>query len=105
MDELLDRFYENLEFNLQREFSRYVVKISQVRGSFYVLIKKPRGKVLGGSLKNLFEDVKCISERVYKKFSNQSDRFRYKFFPYFKLVRSYGNYQYHFLIVRQDYQI
>ena len=104
MDELLDRFYENLEFNMQREFSRYIVKVPQVRGSFYVLIKKPKGKILGDSLKNLFEDVKYISERVYKKFSNQSNRFKYKFFPYFKLVRSHGSYQYHFLVVRQDYQ-
>ena len=104
MDELLDRFYENLEFNLQREFSRYIVKVSQVGGSYYVLIKKPRGKITGESLKNLFENVKYISERLYKKFSDQPDRFRYKFFPYFKFIRSYGNYQYHFLVVRQDYQ-
>ena len=104
MDELLDRFYENLQFNLQREFSRYILKVSQVIGSYYVLIKKPRGKTIGESLKNLFENVKYISERLYKKFSDQSDRFRYKFFLYFKFIRSYGNNQYHFLVVRQDYQ-
>ena len=105
MEELLDKFYENLEFNLQREFSRYIVKVSQVKGLFYVLIKKPGGKILGKSLKNMIDDVKYISEKVYKSILiNQIQRFRYKSFPYFKLVRCYGNYQYHFLVVRQDYQ-
>ena len=81
MDEFLIKFYETLEFNLQREFSRYVVKVSQVRGSFYVLIKKPRGKILGESLKNLFDDVKYLSDKVYRKFSVQFSRFRHKLFP------------------------
>lgn len=74
MEELLDKFYENLEFNLQREFSRYIVKVSQVKGSFYVLIKKPRGKILGKSLRNMIDDVKYISEKVYKKYSDQSNQ-------------------------------
>lgn len=105
MEELLDKLYEKLEFNLQQEFSRYIVKVSQVKGLFYVLIKKPGGKILGKSLKNMIDDVKYISEKVYKSILiNQIQRFRYKSFPYFKLVRCYGNYQYHFLVVRQDYQ-
>ena len=105
MEELLDKFYEKLEFNWQQEFSRYIVKVSQVKGLFYVLIKKPGGKILGKSLKNMIDDVKYISEKVYKSILiNQIQRFRYKSFPYFKLVRCYGNYQYHFLVVRQDYQ-
>ena len=74
MEELLDKFYENLEFNLQREFSRYIVKVSQVKGSFYVLIKKPRGKILGKRKKNMIDDVKYISEKVYKKYSDQSNQ-------------------------------
>lgn len=105
MEELLDKLYEKLEFNLQQEFSRYIVKVSQVKGLFYVLIKNPGGKILGKSLKNMIDDVKYISEKVYKSILiNQIQRFRYKSFPYFKLVRCYGNYQYHFLVVRQDYQ-
>ena len=74
MEELLDKFYENVEFNLQREFSRYIRKVSQVKGSFYVLIKKPREKILGKNLKNMIDDVKCISEKVYKKYSDQSNQ-------------------------------
>lgn len=74
MEELLDKFYEKLEFNLQQEFSRYIVKVSQVKGLFYVLIKKPGGKILGKSLKNMIDDVKYISEKVYKKYSDQSNQ-------------------------------
>lgn len=82
MEELFDSVFENLEFNLQREFSRYIVKVPQVKGLFYVLIRKPRGTILGESLKNMTDDVKYISEKVYKDFSNQSNRFRYRFVHY-----------------------
>ena len=104
MDQILDKFLETLEFNIQREFSRYHVKVSQVRRSFHVLIRKPRGTILGETFKNMADDVKYISEKVYRKFSEQSNRFRYKYFLYFKLVRWCGGYQYHFLVAEQDYQ-
>ena len=104
VDRTVRKLYENLEFNLQRYFSRYTRKVSQVKGSFYVLIRNLRGKILYESFKNMIDDVKYISEKVYKKFSDQSNRFMYKFLPYFKLVRCYGGYRYHFLAVRQDYQ-
>ena len=42
MDKLLDRFFERLEISLEREFSCYIVKVSQMKGSFYVFVKKPR---------------------------------------------------------------
>ena len=104
MEDLLDRFYENMEFSLKRKFGRYIVKVSQVKGSFCVLIRKPRGKILNDDLNSMFENVKYISEKIYRKFAENSSSFRYKFFPYFKLVRCYGSYQYHFLVVRKDYQ-
>ena len=86
MDAILDRFFETLEHDLQHEFPYYIVKISQVKGRFHVLIKTPRGNRLGDNLKQLLDDVKYISEKVYKNFLDQSIRFRYKFSPYFKLV-------------------
>ena len=104
MEALLNRFYENMEFSLKRKFSRYIVKVSQVKGSFYILIRKPTGKILNEDLNFLFENVKCNSEKIYRKFAENSSSFRYKFFPYFKLVRCYGSYQYHFLVARKDYQ-
>ena len=65
MDELLDRFFERLEFSFCHEFSRYIIKVSEVKGSFYVLVKKPKGKILGDNLRNLFNDVEHISEKIY----------------------------------------
>ena len=105
MDQILDKFFETFEFNIQQEFSHYHVTVSQVRGSFYVLKRKPRGKILRETFKYMANDVKYISEKVYVKFSEQSNRFRYKYFPYVKLVRWCGGYQYHFVVVKQDYCI
>ena len=101
MDELLDRFFERLEFSFRHEFSRYIIKVSGVKGLFYVLVKKPRRKILGDNLKNLFNDVTYISEKKYNKFADDSKSFRHNYFPSFKLVRCYGNYQCHFLVVKK----
>ena len=47
MDSVLDQMFEDLEFSLSRELLQYTVKVSQVKKSFYDLIRKPRGKILG----------------------------------------------------------
>ena len=80
MDELLDRFFERLEFSFQCEFSRYIIKISKVKGSFYVLVKKARGMILGDNLKHLFDNVKYLSEEIYNKFAENSNSFQYNYF-------------------------
>ena len=51
----------------------------------------------------MIDDVKDFSGEIYKTYAEKSSNFRYKFFPYFKLVRSYGVYQYHFLVIRKDH--
>lgn len=81
MEDLLDRFYEKLESTLERKYYRYIVKVSQVKGFFYVLIRKPRGKILSDDLNNLFRDVKSITGRIYNKFEEDCSMFRYNFFP------------------------
>ena len=53
-----------LKFSFQYEFSCYIFKVSEVKGSFYAFVKKPRGKILGENLKNLFGEIKYISERI-----------------------------------------
>ena len=42
MDDLIDIFFEQL--SLTQKFPRYIVKVSQVKSSFFALIKKPSGK-------------------------------------------------------------
>ena len=103
MEDSLDRFFETVEFSMKRKFNMYIVKVSQVKRSFYVLTRKPRGKILGDDLRFMTENVKYISEKIYRSFARHSNDFKYKFFPYFKWVRCYNNYQYHFLVVRKDY--
>ena len=104
MEDLLHRFYEAMEFSMKQKFNRYIVKVSQVKESFYVLMRKSRGKILGDDLRFMIENVKYISEKIYTSFVRHSSDFRYKFFPYFKLVRCYSSYQYHFLVVRKESQ-
>ena len=69
-----------------------------------MLIKKPRGKILGDDLKILFKKLKDISTDIYGKFARDSSMFRYNFSPDFKFVRCYSSYQYHFVVVRKDYK-
>lgn len=102
MDDLLDRFFETMEYSLKGKFPMYIVKVSQVKGSFYVLIRIPRGNILNNNLTSMIDDAKFISEEIYKDYSEKSNRFRYNFFSYFKLVKCYVNYQYHFFVVRKD---
>ena len=104
MKGLLDRFYDTMEFCMKQKFDRYIVKVSQVNGSFYVQLRKARGRILGDDYRFMIENVKYISENIYRSFARRSSYFVYKFFPYFKLVRCCGNYQFHFLVVRKDYQ-
>ena len=87
MENLLDRFYETMEFSIKKRFNRYTVKVSRVKGSFYVLIMKPRGKIFGDDYKFMIKNIKHISEKICRSFPRKSSDFRYKFFPYFKLVR------------------
>ena len=103
MEALLDRFYEDLDSALWEMFWRYIVKVSELKGCFFVLVKKPRGKILNEDIKVLCDNVQKISEVIYRKYPCNSSEFERQYFPYFKLVKSYGNYHYHFLVVKKDY--
>ena len=103
MDDLLDRFFEELESRLQDKFPRYIVKVSQLNCSFFVLVKRPRGKILGNNRTFLYGTAQRLSEDIYKMFARDSTEFSHNYFPYFKLVKCYGKYHYHFLVVKRDY--
>ena len=68
-----------LRVSFAEEFPRYIVKVSQVKGSFYVLVRKLRGKILNNDLEILFKYVKSISNKIYNKFSEDSGMFCYSF--------------------------
>ena len=51
----------------------------------------------------MFENLKKITEEIYKKYSRLSPTFYRSYFPYFKLVKSYGGYFFHFLVIKKEY--
>ena len=104
MDNLFNTLFKKLEKIFIEKFPRYIVKVYEMKSSFYVLIRKPRGKILNEDLVEMFDSVKNLSKKLYSEYSCISTTFRYRYFPYTKLIRCYGGYQYHFLIIRKDYQ-
>ena len=103
MDGLLDRFFEELESRLWHKFPRYIIKVSQLNGSFFVFVKSPRGKILNDDRTFLYDTVQRLPGDIYKKYAKSCTEFSHNYFPYFKLVKCYGNYHYHFLVVKKDY--
>ena len=87
MENLLDNFFVKLEQTLKKKFSDYIVKVSEMKGSFYVHIKKPRGKILNENLVDMFDSVKSLSEKIYSEYAELSTTSRYRSFPYVKLIR------------------
>ena len=65
MDDLLDRFYKDIEYAVKAQCKEYYVKVSQLNSSFFVLVKRRRGKILGEKRLYLFDKLKRISEDVY----------------------------------------
>ena len=64
IDKLLHAFYEEMYSIVKNKFYKYIVKLSQVNSSFYVLIRKSRGKILGDGLCRMMKQVKDISEKI-----------------------------------------
>ena len=57
MDDLLDRFFEELEGRFKLKFPQYIVKVSQLNDSFFVLVKRSRGKILNDNKTFLYDTV------------------------------------------------
>ena len=66
----------------------------------YRTIKKKKGKVLGEQQLKLFETVKDISKGMYKDYSQRSQYILMNYFPYFRLLKNYSNYYFHFLVIK-----
>ena len=52
----------------------------------------------------MFENLKKITEKIYDKYSRISSAFYRNYFPYFKLIKSYGGYHIHFLVIKKEYR-
>ena len=75
MDALLDRFYEDINFSVNNKFRDYVVNVTELSSSFFVLIKKFRGNILGEKQKFLFDNLKEITENLDKEYASKSKEF------------------------------
>ena len=72
MDALLDRFYEDINFSVKNKFRDYVVNVTELSSSFFVLIKKFRGNILVEKQKFLFDNLKEITENLHKECASKS---------------------------------
>ena len=68
MDTKLVKFFEKIERNVKENFKKYYVKVSEMNGSFLVLVKRRRGKILVGKQKFLFDTLQKLTEDIYLKF-------------------------------------
>ena len=75
MNALLDRFYEDINFSVKNKFRDYVVNVTELSSSFFVLIKKFRGNILGEKQKFLFDNLKEITENLDKEYASKSKEF------------------------------
>ena len=80
MDSFLDIMYEDIEFSVFKEFPQYIVKASQVKKSFYVLVKNPSGEILGNKQKKLLETVERITKNIYHNYPRDCYNLCYSFF-------------------------
>ena len=53
MDALLDRFYEDIEYFVKNRFKGYIIKVSELNSSFFVLLKRYMGTILGDRQKKI----------------------------------------------------
>ena len=65
MNNLLDRLFDELEYAVRSQFGEYIVKLSELKSSFFVLIKRKRSKTLRLKGKQMFENLKKITEKIY----------------------------------------
>ena len=49
----------------------------------------------------MFEKLKRIIEKLYDDYAKTSSNFYRSYFPYFKLVKSYGGCHFHYLVIKK----
>lgn len=71
MENLLDKFFMIMDRKLKKKFPQCIIKVSKMKGSFYVLVRKPHRKIIGDECKNLYEDIKILLEGIYDRYSKK----------------------------------
>lgn len=79
MHVVVDPMFGDLEMSLSRELSQYIVNVSEVKNSFYVVVGKPRGKILGCKKEKVFDLVENVSKNIYYNYCRDSTELGYIF--------------------------
>lgn len=60
MESALDKMFEDIHRSISKQFSDllYYTGVSQVKGSFFILIRKKRGKVFSSGRNKMFKIIK-----------------------------------------------
>ena len=95
--------FKELRSAISANFPSYVFIINVAESKNGSMVRKKRGKGLGEQKLKLFETIKNISECVYKYYSQRSRFVLVNYFPYFRLLRNYSNYHFHFLVISNEY--
>lgn len=75
MNELLARFFEDLERSVKAQFEENIVKVSELKSSFFVLIKKNINKILDFKRIRMPEKLKRITEDLDENYAKISSSF------------------------------
>ena len=65
MENLPEKFFKTMDHKKKKKNPQYIIKVSEMKGLFYVLVRKPGGKILGDECRNLYGYIKNVLERIY----------------------------------------
>lgn len=54
-----------MDIAIKSKFPWYITKVCEMKGSFYVLIRISWGKTFDEDCKNMYENIKSLSEKIY----------------------------------------
>ena len=71
MESTLGKMFEDLQKSTREEFFDllHYVRVSQVKGSFFFVDQKKRGKIFGRRRDEMFRPIQNIAESTYQNYS------------------------------------
>ena len=67
------------------------------------MIRKRKGKIVGEDKMIFFDKVDDICKSIYNDYANRSEFIFKNHCFYFRLLKSYSNYYFQFLIIKHEY--
>ena len=102
-EQILEEMSNDLLDNIKKHFPEEFYIIESKGGSFYLMIRKKRGKIVSENRKKMFDKIEDICNCIYNDYSQRQDFILRNYFRYFRLLKHYSNYHFHFLILKHRY--